>query len=543
MATALARPDLKPGALLPLIGDRRLVEQVEGGSEQAFEALVDRHRGPLLEFCRRMLGSRDDAEDIVQQTFLVAWGEITRAESPRSLRPWLYGIARHRCLTLLRARRVRSVADAPEIAIDHVADEVAMRDDLRALLTDLARLPGDQRAALVLAELGDVSYEEIARLLGCSREKVKALRYQARCSLEAGRLARETPCAEIREQLATLRGGGLRRALLRRHLRDCAGCRTFRDELRARRRRFGLVPPIFPLVALKRVVFGAASGSGGHGAGAAAVSAGSLSGAGLAATALVTAAIPIGGIAAIGGVAAAVLAHGHDRAASRTFAPAGAAAWSTYGAAPAQARAGAPASDRSQQGSSAKDGVRDGAGNRPRRAREIDTPASPAVVENGSGPEDVQTTAPGHDTPDTPSHSAKPPGFVAPPGANGGATNDTPTTNSPAPSGPLPRPESRGPKPPTGEGHRPPATPTGPSARPAPRGDPRPGRPATPTAPAEPNPPPRSPPQQSRPEPPTPPEPSERPAPTTGATPSPGPAESPGGRPGGDGRNERGTPR
>jgi hypothetical protein len=86
---ALAGRGLKPGTLLRLTGDRRLVERVEGGSERAFEALVDRHRGPLLEFCRRLLGSRDDAEDIMQQTFLVAWGEITRAQSPRSLRPWL----------------------------------------------------------------------------------------------------------------------------------------------------------------------------------------------------------------------------------------------------------------------------------------------------------------------------------------------------------------------------------------------------------------------------------------------------------------------
>jgi RNA polymerase sigma factor (sigma-70 family) len=180
-------------APLRLVDDRRLVDEAQEGSEGAFEELVERHRGPLLEFCRRLLGFREDAEDVVQQTFLVAWAEISRAQGPRALRPWLYGIARHRCLTLLRARRAGSVSSGPEPAVDDLAATVTARDELRAVLTDLARLPDDQRAALVLAELGDVSHDEIAQRLGCRREKVKDARRSRR--LRTKRATRSPPAA------------------------------------------------------------------------------------------------------------------------------------------------------------------------------------------------------------------------------------------------------------------------------------------------------------------------------------------------------------
>ena len=121
--------------------------------------------------------------------------------------------------------------------------------------------------------------------------------FQARSSLTAARAARETPCAEIREQLATLRGSALLRATLRRHIHDCPGCRAFREQLRNQRRQLGLLlPVILPTVGLKRAVLGALFGPG-AGAGSAAVTAGTLSAGGLA-TAVVALAIPAGGITA-----------------------------------------------------------------------------------------------------------------------------------------------------------------------------------------------------------------------------------------------------
>src|SRR5919198_415109 len=137
------------------------------------------------------------------------------------LRPWLYTIARNRCLSALRAQRDEVSADELDLrprAFDGLAGEIQMRADLRDLVDDLQRLPEDQRAALVLFELGDQSHEQIAEVLGVRREKVKALVFQAREALLRARRARAEPCADVRERIATLVGEVPRRSMLRSHI-------------------------------------------------------------------------------------------------------------------------------------------------------------------------------------------------------------------------------------------------------------------------------------------------------------------------------------
>jgi RNA polymerase sigma factor (sigma-70 family) len=221
-------------AVRPIPGstsDDRLVASVRAGSEAAFEVLYDRHLRGILGFCRHMLGSAEEAEDAVQHTFMAAYRDLVGSHKPVHLRPWLYTIARNRCFTLLRGRREHSLTAADEPATENLSSAVQRRQDLRDLLADLARLPEDQRAALVLAELGACSHDEIGTVLGVPRDKVKALVFQGRSSLIASREARDTPCTEIRPQLERLRAGPLRRATLRRHLRECAGCRGFWTDL------------------------------------------------------------------------------------------------------------------------------------------------------------------------------------------------------------------------------------------------------------------------------------------------------------------------
>ena len=273
-ASAAPRPAVRgPGSprLLRVASDERLVALVRAGHEAAFEAVYDRHHRPILSFCRHMLGSREEAEDALQHTFLSAHGALTGSEQPVHLRAWLYTIARNRCLSMLRARREQVSLEDAEPAVEGLASEVQRRQDLRDLLGDLARLPDDQRAALVLAELGDVSHEDIAQIVSCPKDKVKALVFQARTSLSDTRRARDTSCQEIREQLATLTGGALRRKTLRRHLSECAGCREFRAEVQHQRRGLAIVLPVVPTVALKHAVLGGAlAAAGGAGGGAAA---------------------------------------------------------------------------------------------------------------------------------------------------------------------------------------------------------------------------------------------------------------------------------
>ena len=260
------------GSLRGRNSDERLVVDVRAGRTAAFTDIYDRYSAPLLSFCRHMLGSREEAEDAVQHTFAAAYDHLQRSDKEIQLRPWLYAIARNHCVSLLRARRQHVPIEDVEPAVEGLAPTVARREDLREMLRDLSRLPEDQRAALLLSELGSLSHDEIGEVVGCRKEKVKALVFQARSSLAAGREARDTPCTEIREQLSNLSGGSLLRSGLRRHLSDCAGCREFRSEVKRQRQAMALLLPVVPSAALKSSVLSgvvkAASG-GGAGAGAA----------------------------------------------------------------------------------------------------------------------------------------------------------------------------------------------------------------------------------------------------------------------------------
>ena len=239
-------------AVLRLAPDTSLVALIRQGRPAAFEAVYDRHHRAILSFCRHMLGDPEEAEDAVQHTFLAAYNDLISSDKPIYLRAWLFTIARNRCYSLLRARRELPAPELRDAVTEGLAIQVQRRQDLRDLVLDMRRLPDEQRAALVLAELDALSHQEIADVLGVPREKVKALVFQARESLLACRVARETDCAEIREQLVTERGGGLRRANLRRHLRMCAGCRDYRREVERRRRQLAVLIPVVGVIATEQ---------------------------------------------------------------------------------------------------------------------------------------------------------------------------------------------------------------------------------------------------------------------------------------------------
>ena len=139
----------------------------------------------LLAFCGHMLGSRDEAEDVLQHSFVSAYRALRDSDSDIALRPWLYTIARNRCLSELRSRRETLAAPADDecaYSLDGLPADVQRRAELRDLVEDMQRLPDDQLAALVLFELGDHSHSDIATVLGVRKEKVKALVFQARCT-------------------------------------------------------------------------------------------------------------------------------------------------------------------------------------------------------------------------------------------------------------------------------------------------------------------------------------------------------------------------
>ena len=250
------------------LDDSRLAARVHRGDEAAFEVLYDRHHRALLSFCRHMLGNAEDGEDALQQTFLRAHKALVAGQLPDTVRPWLFAIARNRCKTMLAARREACVpVDDVEPAFDGLDESVATRADLRELVADLGRLPEEQRAALVLFELGGMSQIEIGGAIGVPAGKVKALVFQARTELMAERDARATPCETIREELAVARGGALRRGPLRRHLRNCASCEAYRLAVAEQRAGLASILPVNPALGLKATVLGAAAAGGGAAAG------------------------------------------------------------------------------------------------------------------------------------------------------------------------------------------------------------------------------------------------------------------------------------
>ena len=262
--------------------DRRLAALAASGDEPAFETIFERHHRGVLSLCRHLLGSLEEAEDALQHTFAAAYRQLVERQPPEHLRAWLYATARNRCLDVLRTRRELPL-ELQTTATAGLAEEVERRSDLRELVDDIGRLPEDQRAALVMSEIKELGHAEVAEVLGCPRDKVRALVYQARSSLSGWREARALPCREVRQELAVAHGAALRRSHLRRHLKLCRECAAFRDDIDRQRRGLALVLPVLPAIGLKERVLEVAWGAAGAGGGASAGgAAGGAAGGGLA---------------------------------------------------------------------------------------------------------------------------------------------------------------------------------------------------------------------------------------------------------------------
>jgi RNA polymerase sigma factor (sigma-70 family) len=272
--------------LLRLRSDEQLVALFRAGSEAAFSVIHDRYRQRLFAYARQMLdGSRQDAEDALQDVFLRAYSSLRASDRPLSLRAWLYRVAHNRCIDHLR-KPIPPASDLFDTSRKPLHDPIAeseRRDDLRRLVADVRRLPDQQRSALLMREIDGLSYAELGAALGVSLPAVKSLLVRARISLVEAVEARDTDCVDIRTDLADAFERGARASpLARRHLRDCAGCTDYRTQLRAVSQGFSALSPggSGPLAAVLKLVgiggagsAGAASAGGGAAAGGGAIAA------------------------------------------------------------------------------------------------------------------------------------------------------------------------------------------------------------------------------------------------------------------------------
>jgi RNA polymerase sigma factor (sigma-70 family) len=306
--------------LLKLQGDAKLIAMARSGNAGAFETIVDRYQPRLLGFCRQMLGSTEDAEDVLQEVFVNAYRAMLADEREINLRPWLYRIARNRCLNHLRkptADAQESMDMVPVVEAASTAEKVSNREEFRQLLDDVGKLPETQRTALLLREMDAMSYEEIAATMETSVPSVKSLLVRARISLAEASQARQLTCGEVRLELAEA-AEGLRKVSgpVRRHVRDCEECADFRATVRSNDKVMAALAPAGALIALKTFILGklglggagggASAGGAGGGAGAAGTGAtATASTAGASATAAATSAASAGA-GAVGSVGAAI---------------------------------------------------------------------------------------------------------------------------------------------------------------------------------------------------------------------------------------------
>lgn len=167
--------------------DAYLVGRAREGYHRAFEQLVRRHQARAYTLAVRMVGDRDEAQDLTQNAFLKAWTALPVFDERAAFGTWLHRIVINECLSHLRRRRPAPTSADPQqpdpaatVRTEQVVVDSARED---ALNRSLDRLPPDQRAALVLTVFGDCTYDEAADLLGTTPATVRGRTARARRAL------------------------------------------------------------------------------------------------------------------------------------------------------------------------------------------------------------------------------------------------------------------------------------------------------------------------------------------------------------------------
>jgi len=229
---APGRPPLAvPRRILRLRSDAALAERFAVGDEAAFDVLYERHRPVVLAVAMGVLGTTQDAEDATQETFS-ALAVALHTKPPAELRPWLIRVARNASIDTTRRRRHRLLTLDGELPDIPARSASAGQAELAVVLDGIRELPEGQRMALLMRELGGHSYSEIAEFLETDEEAVKGLIARARVGLRTYREATDLPCATARAAIASEPDGRRHDKTIRRHLRSCASCRSYRGALR-----------------------------------------------------------------------------------------------------------------------------------------------------------------------------------------------------------------------------------------------------------------------------------------------------------------------
>lgn len=230
--------------------DAQLLQQAQRGDAQAMEALLARHEQHIYRFGLRMCGNEDDAKEVLQETLLAAFRNLSTYRGEAELSTWLYQVARSFCIKQRRRhqgepQRLESV-DKPE-ALEIAAD--ASLSDARVHAAQVGKvieaamktLSDDYREALILRDVEGLSAEEAAEVAGIEVGALKSRLHRARVQLKQSLSAvLNTPdadvgCPELQQELSAYAGSEIDQAACARieaHLEKCAHCSAACESLK-----------------------------------------------------------------------------------------------------------------------------------------------------------------------------------------------------------------------------------------------------------------------------------------------------------------------
>ena len=177
--------------------DISLMLRARDGDEKAFEALVERHKTRVFHLAYRFLGNATEAQDAAQEIFVKVYQARQTYEPTAKFTTWLYTIAKNTCLkSLTRAHPTVSLDEEIGAGQDKVKRQVAdpnmptpseqmlQSEEAAVVQSAIDGLPEQQRTAVILSRSDELSYDEIATVMGCSAKAVKSLLHRARVELK-----------------------------------------------------------------------------------------------------------------------------------------------------------------------------------------------------------------------------------------------------------------------------------------------------------------------------------------------------------------------
>ncbi len=164
--------------------DESLVDDLRAGRPEAFRRLYDEQHPAIYNLCARILGDREEAKDVTQETFITAFSNPPAADPSLKLRAWLYRVATNACFNQLRARKQIGGGDGMVGEIPAPVDEFARAETVAAVEQTLGQMNERYRTALVLKDLHGLPPEEIAAVMEVSRPTADVLVHRARASFK-----------------------------------------------------------------------------------------------------------------------------------------------------------------------------------------------------------------------------------------------------------------------------------------------------------------------------------------------------------------------